>query len=428
MIQNFISFLKKDAVLTAAWLLAILSMFLIPPSARYLGYLDLHTLILLFGLMAATTGLQSIGFFRRLGESLLLRIHSLRQLERLLILLCFFSSMLITNDVALITFVPFALELLGMAGRKDRIIPVVVCQTLAANLGSMTTPVGNPQNLYLYSHFGLSLSTFIRIIGPFSLLSLVLLLLLTLFTPNEAVSLHSANETADEASKETSKDASGETFEDASGETFEDASGKTSENVSDEARLPKDKKAKIGSPSSQEAGGHRRLLVCYLGMFLLCLGTVAGILPLPILLVLILVIGFLANPQIFRQVDYSLIVTFIGFFIFIGNLKQLPAVSSLLSRLLTGHEVIVSVLASQVISNVPAAILLSGFTDKGTLLLIGTNLGGLGTLIASMASLISYKSIARSCPDQKGAYFRWFTVANVGFLVVMMGIYFLVFA
>ena len=127
-------FSKKDTVLTIALALAVLSMFIIPPSAGYLKYLDLHTLILLFGLMTANTGLQNIGFFRQLGELLLLRIHSLRQLEQLLILLCFFSSMLITNDVALITFVPFALELLRMVNRKDRIVPVVVCQTLAANL------------------------------------------------------------------------------------------------------------------------------------------------------------------------------------------------------------------------------------------------------------------------------------------------------
>lgn len=278
MIQKVSSFLKKDTVLTIALALAVLSMFIIPPSAGYLKYLDLHTLILLFGLMTATTGLQNIGFFRQLGELLLLRIHSLRQLEQLLILLCFFSSMLITNDVALITFVPFALELLRMVNRKDRIVPVVVCQTLAANLGSMTTPVGNPQNLYLYSHFELSLDTFIRSIGPFSLLSLVLLLLVTMFTPRETISL-------DTADRDT---------------------------TSDEA-FPK------------------RCLFCCLGMFFLCLCTVAGLLPLPILFICILAIGCLADPKIFCQVDYSLILTFIGFFIFIGNLKHIPAVSSLLS-------------------------------------------------------------------------------------------------
>ena len=210
--------------------------------------------------------------------------------------------------------------------------------------------MGNPQNLYLYSHFELSLDTFIRSIGPFSLLSLVLLLLVTMFTPRETISL-------DTAGRDTTSD-----------ETF-----------------PK------------------RCLFCCLGMFFLCLCTVAGLLPLPILFICILAIGCLADPKIFCQVDYSLILTFIGFFIFIGNLKHIPAVSSLLSSMITGHEV------------------------KGVPLLIGTNLGGLGTLIASMANLISYKYIVRSCPEKKGIYFRWFTIANAGFLAVLMAVYFLVF-
>ena len=149
--KRILSFFKKDAVLTAAWTLAILSMAAVPPSIRYISYLDLHTLGLLFCLMATMAGLQAMGFFHQMGESLLMRIHSLRQLEMLLVLLCFFSSMFITNDVALITFVPFAIELLKMIRREDRLIPVVVLQTIAANLGSMATPIGNPQNLYLYS-------------------------------------------------------------------------------------------------------------------------------------------------------------------------------------------------------------------------------------------------------------------------------------
>ena len=150
--KRILSFLKKDAVLTAAWTLASLSMAAVPPGIRYISYLDLHTLGLLFCLMATMAGLQAMGFFHQMGESLLMRIHSLRQLEMLLVLLCFFSSMFITNDVALITFVPFAIELLKMIRREDRLIPVVVLQTIAANLGSMATPIGNPQNLSLYSH------------------------------------------------------------------------------------------------------------------------------------------------------------------------------------------------------------------------------------------------------------------------------------
>ena len=183
-----LSLLKRDAVLTTAWTLAILSMAAVPPSIRYIGYLDLHTLGLLFCLMVTMAGLQAIGFFHRLGESLLMRIKSLRQLEILLVLLCFFSSMLITNDVALITFVPFAIELLKMIRREDRLIPVVVLQTIAANLGSMATPIGNPQNLYLYSHYHMEMGSFLQTMLPFALLSLLLILLALLRGKNQPLS------------------------------------------------------------------------------------------------------------------------------------------------------------------------------------------------------------------------------------------------
>ena len=186
--KRILSFLKKDAVLTAAWTLAILSMAAVPPSIRYISYLDLHTLGLLFCLMATMAGLQAMGFFHQMGESLLMRIHSLRQLEMLLVLLCFFSSMFITNDVALITFVPFAIELLKMIRREDRLIPVVVLQTIPANLGSMATPTGNPQNLYLYSHYHLGMGAFLRIMLPFALLSLLLILLALLRGKNQPLS------------------------------------------------------------------------------------------------------------------------------------------------------------------------------------------------------------------------------------------------
>ena len=373
-VDTCIRFFKKETVLCVAGILAFISAFFVHPSAAYIGYIDFRVLSLLFCLMLVVAGFQSIGLFHFLGSALLTKVRTTRQLILVLSLLCFFSSMFITNDVSLLTFVPFGIMILTMTGQQKLLISTIVLQTIGANLGSMFTPVGNPQNLYLYSHFELSLDTFIRSIGPFSLLSLVLLLLVTMFTPRETISL-------DTAGRDTTSD-----------ETF-----------------PK------------------RCLFCCLGMFFLCLCTVAGLLPLPILFICILAIGCLADPKIFCQVDYSLILTFIGFFIFIGNLKHIPTVSSLLSSMITGHEVIVSVLASQVISNVPAAILLSGFTEKGISLLIGTNLGGLGTLIASMASLISYKYIVRSCPEKKGIYFRWFTIANAGFLAVLMAVYFLIF-
>lgn len=126
------------------------------------------------------------------------------------------------------------------------------------------------------------------------------------------------------------------------------------------------------------------------------------------------------DRSIFGRVDYSLLLTFVGFFIFIGNIGRIPAFSQMLQQIVSGHEILAGVAASQVISNVPAALLLSGFTENLSALIIGVNLGGLGTLIASMASLISYKLIAREESQVKGAYFRYFTVANVCFLVVLL--------
>ena len=366
--KHILSLLKKDAVLTAAWALAILSMAAVPPSISYIGYLDFHTLGLLFCLMATMAGLQDIGFFHQMGESLLMRIKSLRQLELLLVLLCFFSSMLITNDVALITFVPFAIELLKMIRRQDRLIPVIVLQTIAANLGSMATPIGNPQNLYLYSHYQMGMGEFFRTMLPFALLSLLLILLALLRGKNEPLSFGISQMQA----------------------------------MPGTARMP------------------RKSLLCYLLMFLLCLGAVGKWIPIPILLPAVICIGLFADRTVFSKVDYSLLITFAGFFIFIGNMKQIPWLSSMFQRLVTGNELFCSVAVSQIISNVPAALLLSGFTGQGASLLIGTNLGGLGTLIASMASLISYKYAAKEFPGLKGKYLIHFTAMNVLFLAVLL--------
>ena len=166
--KRALAFLKRETVLTVAWVLALVSMVLVPPDGGYRDYIDFDTLMLLFSLMAVMAGLQGLGLFRRLGEGLLARTATTRQLEGALIFLPFFTSMAVTNDVSLITFVPFALEVLTLAGREERLIPVVVMQTIAANLGSMTTPIGNPQNLYLYNKFGIPTDEFMKIMSvPF---------------------------------------------------------------------------------------------------------------------------------------------------------------------------------------------------------------------------------------------------------------------
>ena len=377
-------FFKKETVCCIAFLLAVVSMFFIPPSENYFSYIDFRVLALLFSLMAVVRGFSSIGVFTRLGTLLLTHVNSLRMLSALFIFLCFFFSMLITNDVALITFVPFTILVLSMAEQKKFLIPVIVLETIAANLGSMLTPLGNPQNLYLYTISGLSLWDFIRIMLPYSFVSAILLLIFILFLPKDTVSTATAANTANSTNTVTASNTS---------------------NVICEAV-----KARKNS---------RILFTAYLILFLLCLLTVLHILPYQIMFLLVLTGFLLLDYRVLKDVDYFLLLTFLCFFIFIGNMKQISLVHELISKLLVHHEVLMGIGASQIISNVPAAILLSGFTDDYSALLIGVNLGGLGTLIASLASLISFKFYTNSNGSDTRRFLGIFTLYNVIFLGVL---------
>lgn len=377
-------FFKKETVCCIAFLLAVVSMFFIPPSVNYFSYIDFRVLALLFSLMAVVRGFSSIGVFTRLGTLLLHKVHSLRTLAALFVFLCFFFSMLITNDVALITFVPFTILVLSMADQRQALIPVIVLETIAANLGSMLTPLGNPQNLYLYTISGLSLWDFIRIMLPYSFVSAILLLIFILFLPKDTVSTATAANTANSTNTVTASNTS---------------------NVICEAV-----KARKNS---------RILFAFYLILFLLCLLTVLHILPYQILFFLVLTGFLLLDYRVLKDVDYFLLLTFLCFFIFIGNMKQISLVHELISKLLVHHEILMGIGASQIISNVPAAILLSGFTDDYSALLIGVNLGGLGTLIASLASLISFKFYTNSEGSDTRQFLGIFTLYNVIFLGVL---------
>lgn len=358
-----IEFCKKETVFVVAVLLAVFSAFLVPPSGEYLDYIDFRVLALLFCLMLLVAGIKEQGVFQRMGEGLITGVKDVRQLELVLTGLCFFSGMFITNDVALITFVPFALEILSAAGLEKRIMKVVVLQTIAANLGSMLTPIGNPQNLYLYSLTGMGLMEFILFMLPLTLLSMVILLLVILAGKREAV--------------------------------------------------------KADMQRSKEKADKKKLIL-YLGLFVLCMGTVIRILPWQISLLAVCVTGVFAFRNLFAQADYCLLGTFLGFFIFVGNMQKLPAVSELLEKLLAGRELFLGVIASQIISNVPAAMLLSGFTQDYKALLYGVDIGGLGTLIASLASLISYKYVCRIPGIRKGKYLGVFTFWNLLFLAILL--------
>ncbi|RGG47926.1 SLC13 family permease [Roseburia sp. AF20-18LB] len=372
-------FFKKETVCCIAFLLAVVSMFFIPPSVNYFSYIDFRVLALLFSLMAVVRGFSSIGVFTRLGTLLLHKVHSLRTLAALFVFLCFFFSMLITNDVALITFVPFTILVLSMADQRQALIPVIVLETIAANLGSMLTPLGNPQNLYLYTISGLSLWDFIRIMLPYSAVSALLLILFLLVLPKASFQ-----------------------------------AGNFSAVQTESSACSTDKPA-----SSRSHRNPRILFAAYCILFLICLLTVLHILPFQIML-LIVFFGFLIlDYHVLKDVDYFLLLTFLCFFIFIGNMKQISLVHELISKLLVHHEVLMGIGASQIISNVPAAILLSGFTNNYSALLIGVNLGGLGTLIASLASLISFKFYANSNGSDTRRFLGIFTLYNVIFLGVL---------
>ena len=375
---------QKETVCCIAFLLAVISIFFVSPSKNYISYIDFRVLALLFCLMAVVRGFSSIGVFTRLGTMLLTHVHSLRMLSALFIFLCFFFSMLTTNDVALITFVPFTILVLSMAEQKKFLIPVIVLETIAANLGSMLTPLGNPQNLYLYTISGLSIGAFVRIMLPYSFVSAILLLIFILFLPKDTVSTATAANTANSTNTVTASNTS---------------------NVICEAV-----KARKNS---------RILFTAYLILFLLCLLTVLHILPYQIMFLLVLTGFLLLDYRVLKDVDYFLLLTFLCFFIFIGNMKQISLVHELISKLLVHHEVLMGIGASQIISNVPAAILLSGFTDDYSALLIGVNLGGLGTLIASLASLISFKFYTNSNGSDTRRFLGIFTLYNVIFLGVL---------
>lgn len=354
-------FIKKEAVLCLSFVLAIASMLFVPLSANYISYIDFKTISLLFCLMTVMAGLREIGVFSALAGRLLTSTKNFRKISLILIMLCFFSSMLITNDVALITFVPFAFEVVKKSNKTEFIIPIVVFQTIAANLGSMLTPVGNPQNLYLYSLSSLSLGEFVMITLPYTVIAFVMLVISNLTVKPSPVDFKTENPVVD-----------------------------------------------------------IKITVFYIFLFVVCMLTVANILEYWITLIIVALAILIKNKKLLFKVDYSLLLTFVFFFIFIGNMSNVEVFKSAVSNLLDGREVLVSIISSQIISNVPAAVLLSGFTDKIKLLIIGTNIGGLGTLIASMASLISYKIFAMEMPERKREYFQKFTIWNVIFLVVLV--------
>lgn len=360
-----IGFFKREVVLTVALAAAVVSVFVCPPDAEYLNYIDWNTLSLLFSLMAVVALFKESGLIARACKLFTSGAGSARTLARVLSAACFFFAMLVTNDVSLIAFVPITLAVLRYADSKT-VIRTVALETAAANLGSMLTPIGNPQNVYLYAHYNMPIGQFIGAVWPYAALSLVLIEVMCRIVPKTPVTLE-----------------------------------KTTEN------------AKVSVKDALLAGG----------LFALCLLVVFKVIPAYAAMIAVLAVLLVLHRSALKGVDYALLLTFACFFIFVGNLGRLDAVKTALTGFVAGRETEAGILLSQVISNVPAALMLAGFTENAVGLLVGVNLGGLGTLVASLASLISFKLYMRSENARGGAYLIAFTAVNVALLAALYGLF-----
>lgn len=365
--KAFWGFIKGEAVLCIAVLLAVLSACVVVPDKNYMGYIDFKVLVLLFCLMAVMCGFRELGVFRAMAGALLGKVKTYRQLIAVLVFLCFFTSMLITNDVALITFVPFSVMVLQMVQMQERLASVVVLQTIAANLGSMFTPIGNPQNLYIYEKAQMDIGTFLSTMLPLTGISFLMLAVCCALSKKVPIVLEM---------KETEQ----------------------------------------RSKSRKE----KACFVLYTFLFILSILTVLRLLHYGIVFAATLIGVLLLKRDLLKKVDYSLLVTFAAFFIFIGNMGRIEALSTFLEQVITGRELMLGFLSSQIFSNVPATVLLSEFTQDWTALLMGINIGGLGTLIASMASVISFKLYGAAEGAKKGKYLCLFTAYSLLFAAVLL--------
>lgn len=363
MINKVKDFIKKESVLCISALCAAATVFLVPPDKEYLGYIDFRVLCILFCLMAVVAGFKKSGVFSCLTYKLLSRIRSGRLLGLTLVMLPFFSSMLVTNDVALIIFIPFTISLLTKINCKKSIVPLIVLQTVAANLGSMATPVGNPQNLFIYSAYNLSAGDFFGTTLPLTAVSLVCLAV-------TSVPVLPASLSIDELTEERLKD--------------------------------------------------KKELSVYAFLFILSLLSVFRVVPYQLSAVITVAVFAILCRELFKEIDFMLLLTFVCFFVISENLGRLEAVRDFLQALLEKSTLFTSVGASQIISNVPAAVLLSGFTENWNELLEGVNIGGLGTPVASLASLITLKLYLKAHEAKIMRFIIVFTVANAAGLVILL--------
>ncbi len=361
--MTFKLFLKKNAIAVIAFFAALITSIFVPIDRQYLGYFDYKTLSCLFCVLAVVCALKNIKFFYILAKKIVRLFKNTRACILALVYVTFIGSMLIANDMALLTFLPLGYFVLSSSNKKQYMAFTFIMQNIAANLGGMLTPFGNPQNLYLYSYFKIPNLEFMKImVLPFIFAILLITLCCLIFVKKENIEIED-----------------------------------------DEVRL------------------NRKKAILYLILFTISILIVFRGIPYVVGLIVIPLVLLIVDRKALKQVDYGLLLTFLFFFIFSGNMARIEAVRLFFSRLLQWNTLLISILSCQVISNVPSAILLSQFTNNYVDLLLGVNIGGVGTIISSLASLITLKEYLSHNPEKSMYYMGRFSIFNLLFLVALTG-------
>ncbi len=352
---------KDNVVLIVAFFAAVITSFIVPPDSEYLGYFDFKTLACLFCVLAVVCALRNIRFFYTLAKAIVRKFRNAKIAILVLVYITFIGSMLIANDMALLTFLPLGYFILHTTGKEKYLSFAFIMQNIAANLGGMLTPFGNPQNLYLYSKFNIPDGEFVSImLPPFIVAVMLITVCCLIFVKSEPLEIQEKA-----------------------------------------ANLP------FGR------------VIIYLALFAVAISMVFRFMPYQIGLVVIPVALLFLDKEALRQVDYGLLFTFVFFFIFAGNMGRIAIVRDFFSYLLDINTLVFSAMSCQIISNVPSAILLSQFTDNYRELLLGVNIGGAGTLIASLASLITFKEYTKQDPKHTLSYILKFSAFNFAFLIIL---------
>lgn len=359
--EKFLSVVKNQAVLSIAIVAMLITCLLVPVDTEYLDYFNWRTLATLFCTLAVVAAFSHIHVFEILSKNIVLKLHNLRNATLGLVFITFFGSMLLANDMALLTFLPLGFFVLNSTDNKQAMAFTFIMQNIAANLGGMVTPFGNPQNLYLYSYFKIDTMEFVKIMLPSFLAATVLIVICCLFVKPTPLTLKN-----------------------------------------DEAYVLDKKRTLI-----------------YSILFIASILIVFRIVPYTLGTIVIATALFFLDKDSIKEVNYPLLATFCVFFVFSGNMARIPAVSSFFEYLLPKNTLLFGILSCQFISNVPSAVLLSHFTDNYASLLPAVNIGGCGTLIASLASLITFNEFKKHNPDKAKGYVVKFSLINFSFVILL---------